>query len=101
MSGRFYSTQNWTKISKAQLARQPICEGCEVAPATLVDHVIEITKGGAKRDRRNLRSLCAACHNQRHGAERAGKQWVMPKHKGCDEHGVPRDPAHTWNKAEP
>jgi 5-methylcytosine-specific restriction endonuclease McrA len=59
MSGRFYSTANWQKIAKAQLAREPICQGCEAKPATVVDHIKPITpprfevrvasKSGAKR----------------------------------------------------
>ena len=95
---RLYSTHAWQKIRNAQLARQPLCEGCDPpAPATMVDHIEPITKGGAKRERGNLQSLCTACHNAKTGAEKAGKRWIPPKHRGCDEHGVPRDPEHHWH----
>jgi hypothetical protein len=51
--GRFYSTSNWTKISKVQLARQPVCQGCEAAAAVIADHVKPIKQGGAMRERAN------------------------------------------------
>ena len=97
MSGRFYSTANWQKIAKAQLQREPWCQGCDSAPATVVDHIEPITKGGAKRERTNLQSLCRACHQDKTGCEKAGRRWIPPKHRGCLPDGTPRDPLHHWN----
>ena len=95
MHDKFYSTNNWKRIRDAQLARAPVCQGCENAAATrpALDHIIPIKQGGAKRERAQLQSLCRPCHNAKTGAEKAGKQWIPPKHKGCDEHGVPNDPS--------
>ncbi|MCA1259418.1 HNH endonuclease [Nitratireductor aquimarinus] len=73
-----------------------MCEGCETAPATEVDHITPMRQGGAPRDRANLQSLCGTCHRQKTGAERAGKTWTPPKHRGCDVNGMPLDPAHPW-----
>ena len=94
---RFYDTANWKHIQKAQLAREPACQGCEQAPAMCVDHVKPITAGGAKRERSNLQSLCRACHDSKSGCDRDGRVWIPPKHRGCDEHGIPRDPHNAWN----
>lgn len=45
----------------------------------------------------NLRVLCRACHNSRHGADRA-----RPEAKGADLSGWPLSPDHPWNQpAEP
>jgi 5-methylcytosine-specific restriction endonuclease McrA len=40
--------------------------------AVIVDHVVPRKAGGAPLDPRNLRSLCRACDNRRHG-EKGGK----------------------------
>lgn len=93
---RFYSTANWQKIRAAQLAREPMCEACEEAPATVVDHILPITRGGAKRDPENLQSMCRPCHQDKTNAERAGERWVPLKYQGCFPDGSPRDPEHPW-----
>src|SRR5262249_50061350 len=88
---RFYSTANWQKIAARQLARQPLCQGCpNVVPATMVDHIIPIKAGGAKRDPANLQSLCRDCHAQKTRAEQHGYKWIARKHRGCDVDGAPR-----------
>jgi 5-methylcytosine-specific restriction endonuclease McrA len=97
---RFYSSANWQRIAKAQLARVPVCQGCEEQPATMVDHIIPIKQGGAMRERGNLQSLCVACHNAKTGAEKAGKRWIAPKHRGCDINGIPLDPDHEWRMGD-
>jgi 5-methylcytosine-specific restriction endonuclease McrA len=97
---RFYSTRNWQLIAKAQLARAPVCQGCEEAPAAMVDHITPIKQGGAMCERANLQSLCVACHNAKTGAEKVGKRWTPPKHRGCDELGVPLDPRHAWRMGD-
>lgn len=94
---RFYSTANWQAIRRKQLAKHPLCQGCVgIVPATVADHIRRITEGGAKRDPANLQSLCRACHQDKTAAERAGKTWTPPAHRGCFADGSPRDPAHPW-----
>jgi hypothetical protein len=88
---RFYSTANWQQIAAQQLARQPLCEACPtVVPATLVDHIIPIKAGGAKRDPANLQSLCRNCHAEKTKAEQYGRKWIPVKYRGCDVDGAPR-----------
>lgn len=94
---RLYDTAAWKKIQKAQLDREPVCQGCEEAPATVADHIVPIARGGAKRERANLQSLCCDCHQEKTNTEKAGRRWIPRKHKGCDVNGMPRDPLHPWN----
>ncbi|MCR4267088.1 HNH endonuclease signature motif containing protein [Nitratireductor sp. ZSWI3] len=101
MSNRFYGTANWQRIAARQLARKPICEGCETAPATLADHIVPIRQGGAMRDAANLQSLCRQCHAEKTGAEKAGRSWTPPKHRGAYSDGSPRDPNHPWFTGPP
>jgi len=66
MAGRFYNKQQWRRLRRQQLQRQPLCVLCEelgdLVPASQVDHVRAISDGGAPADLNNLRSLCASCH---------------------------------------
>ncbi|MGX1495174.1 5-methylcytosine-specific restriction endonuclease McrA [Labrenzia sp. MBR-25] len=101
MSGRFYSTSRWQKVAAKQLARAPICEGCEQRPATLVDHIKPIRQGGAKCDPENLQSLCRNCHAEKTAAERYGRTWTAPKLRGAFSDGSPRDPNHPWFTGPP
>lgn len=73
-----------------------MCESCERAPATQVDHITPISAGGARRDPANLQSLCHPCHSGKTTDQRAGRRWVPEKHRGCDVNGMPLDPAHPW-----
>lgn len=96
----FYSSSEWLRIRARQLARAPICEGCERAPASEVDHITPISAGGPKRDPANLQSMCGACHKGKTNAQRRGLQWTPEKHRGCDVNGFPRDPSHPWNASK-
>ena len=97
----FYKSADWLRIRARQLSRQPLCEACDPPrPAAHVDHIKRIRDGGAKREPSNLMSLCASCHNTKSRLEQAGRRWVMPKHRGCDARGTPRDPTHPWHAAE-
>lgn len=61
-ASKFYHSRAWKKVRDLQLAQSPLCEWCgEIA--TIADHRIPISQGGAKLDRSNLQSLCHACHN--------------------------------------
>lgn len=63
----FYSSAQWKRCRAIQLRADPLCADCltkgKTTPADTVDHVIELSRGGARFDPENLRSLCAPCHN--------------------------------------
>ena len=65
---RFYDRVAWKKVRALQLQLEPLCRECrkigKLTAATVVDHIIERSKGGADYDHNNLRSVCAPCHNE-------------------------------------
>jgi len=97
IAGSIYKTKRWERLSKRTLARDPVCVGCEDAPSRIADHIVPLTKGGAPFDQSNLQALCIACHNDKTAADALGIRWAMPKHRGCNADGSPRDPAHPWH----
>lgn len=63
---RVYDTSFWKKLRKQTLNRDNwLCCECarngKVKPATEVDHIIPLSKGGTN-DLSNLQSLCHECH---------------------------------------
>lgn len=71
------------RIRKRLLAQHPVCECCEEARATEVDHIIPVAGGersdlpyppgwgmGSLYDDSNLQCLCHECHNAKSSAER-------------------------------
>lgn len=64
---RFYHRAAWKKVRALQLQLEPLCRECRKAgkltAASVVDHIIERSKGGADYDLNNLRSVCVNCHN--------------------------------------
>lgn len=68
---RFYGTSQWRRLRDYYITRHPLCAECLrqglTTPAVIVDHIIPIADGGAELDESNLQSLCAACHNRKHG----------------------------------
>ena len=69
-----YSTSRWQRTRMAQLKREPLCRMCRsdgvVSAAVLVDHIREISDGGAVHDHANLQSLCCKCHARKTEIER-------------------------------
>ena len=63
----------WHKIRNLKLARNPLCERCEVAglvvPAVLVHHKDRNPKNNEPS---NHESLCDACHDKEHAKDRWG-----------------------------
>src|SRR5690606_17820675 len=94
----FRSSADWQRIRAAKLARDPLCEYCEQAPAVEVDHKKPIGSGGAMRDRANLASSCRSCHSSKTRTQAEGRHWTPPIYRGCDERGYPRDPEHPWHR---
>jgi 5-methylcytosine-specific restriction protein A len=62
----------WRKLRLLVLREVPVCETplCN-APATQVDHVIALARGGTD-ERTNLRSYCASCHARKTAIEDGG-----------------------------
>lgn len=55
----------WERISKMKRDECPICEVCNDAPATQVDHIVPFTDLNDPRRTRwtNLQSICNVCHS--------------------------------------
>lgn len=51
----------WRAVREQILAAHPTCARCG-APATLVDHVIPLRRGGHRLDPHNLQTMCRRCH---------------------------------------
>ncbi len=64
-----YNTQRWRKLSKIQLAENPLCVSCMDKGITRLakhsDHIIPIEQGGEPFDQANLQSLCIRCHSSK------------------------------------
>ncbi|MBH1979405.1 MAG: HNH endonuclease [Comamonadaceae bacterium] len=84
----------WRKLRAYVLAESPLCEHCAerglVVPATDVDH---IDNDPSNNSMANLSSQCHECHSRKTQAD-MGKSVAW----GCDQHGMPLDPCHPWNK---
>lgn len=59
----YWSSANWRKKRAAVLREHPFCSICG-KPATEVDHIIPLRKGGTD-DNFNLRALCKKCHSSK------------------------------------
>lgn len=73
-----YNSRRWRALRQLHLQEQPLCVVCrvenQVEPATVVDHIRPINRGGRPWDRENLQSLCNRHHNQKSGRERHDTQ---------------------------
>ncbi len=84
----FYNTRAWKdKLRKDYITNNPFCEQCAkmgiIKEGRVIDHIIPISQGGAKRDERNYQTLCDQCHNVKRGRERHGKvQEYQLNHNG-------------------
>lgn len=77
----FYNTREWKdRLRKQYISNNPFCTECnrlgKVEIATVVDHIIPISKGGAAKDERNYQSLCKYHHDVKRGKERHG--FILP-----------------------
>lgn len=80
---RIYNTARWKSLRLKKLMIKPLCEVCNQALATEVDHIIPFLTGLTDRQKlrlgfnyANLQSICHNCHLIKHG--KAIKQ-------NCDE----------------
>ena len=98
MTSRLYDSARWKRLRRLVLTSEPMCRMCaEIGKATLAsvaDHVTPIAAGGDPWSLDNLQPLCAPCHD---GAK--AEQESTGRIRGCDEHGVPLDPAHPWRRS--
>jgi 5-methylcytosine-specific restriction protein A len=66
---RFYQRKAWKSVRALQLQLEPLCRQCrkqgKLTAASIVDHVLPITEGGAELDLNNLQSLCKPCHERK------------------------------------
>lgn len=64
----------WPRIRARVLFDEPLCrhcaEGGRVTAASEVDHIVPLSRGGARLDRRNLQPLCGECHRAKTLADR-------------------------------
>lgn len=79
----------WRKLRASVLREVPLCEYCQAAPASEVDH---LDNDPTNNERSNLVSACKPCHSRK-TQEDQGKRAAW----GCDEKGMPLDPRHPWN----
>ena len=88
------NSEAWYRLRRSVLAEQPLCQYCPpgvITPATEVDHK---NNDPADNSRENLVSCCKPCHSIKTMADLYGR----PARMGCDEHGMPINPAHHWNQ---
>jgi 5-methylcytosine-specific restriction protein A len=63
-SSRGYDYQ-WQRLRDVYIRNNPVCEiqtHCSNGPAIEVDHIRELSQGGARLDQDNLQSTCRRCH---------------------------------------
>ncbi len=68
--------RHWRRFRLAYLNENPLCvrcmEGGRVVPATIVDHIIPLSQGGAHKDEANSQSLCKYHHDLKTATEDGG-----------------------------
>ena len=82
------------EIRRKHLRLHPLCVRCmargTVRPATQVDHVVALTKGG-KEEPSNRQSLCDDCHTDKTNEDNG---YTVRPSVGVD--GVPQGGGHHW-----
>lgn len=66
----------WKKYRDVYLKTHPLCVMClaerRIVPATVVDHIVPVNKGGDFWDAANHQALCASCHGVKTATEDGG-----------------------------
>lgn len=74
---KLYHSVKWRKMREQVLMADPMCRKCaeygRYGMATVVDHIVPVTRGGDFYDFDNLQPLCAYCHNAKSARERWSK----------------------------
>jgi len=83
----FYVSKEWRRFQKWFISRHPLCTECGQV-GRHVHHIREIKAGGEPLAESNCRTLCAACHNKRHGNRAAGKLYSYETMHREPEYGV-------------
>lgn len=84
---------DWKRARNEKLRDTPYCETCG-APATQVDHVLPVSRGG-DHQQFNLRSSCQSCHSRKTAKYDGG--FGNRKKGACPELiAVPRLPAEVY-----
>jgi len=65
---KIYKSARWRRVREIILSSYPFCKICG-KPASVVDHITPIERGGAIWNDRNLQSLCKRCHNKKTAKE--------------------------------
>ena len=92
MKGDFVDKRRWRRLKARVLMERPLCEACAgITPSAHVDHIIPRDKGGALYDVANLQALCVSCHSAKTACDKVGREWIKPKHRGCNIDGSPRE----------
>lgn len=92
-----YSTATWQRLRAAKLSASPLCEACirreVVEPASVVDHIIAIAKGGDPfPPLSGLMAMCEPCHNAKTNAkDHPNASGFRRALKGFDVDGNPID----------
>lgn len=80
-NSKFYNSRTWRKLRKFVLDKHPLCIECErkglTTIATVGDHIVAITQGGAPLDESNIQPLCKKCHDSKSGKESGGRSGGM------------------------
>jgi 5-methylcytosine-specific restriction protein A len=70
--GKFYHSTTWRKLRAKHIQSNPLCVKCKAnglvvdcSKGGVVDHIVEINKGGHATDSNNLQTLCASCHGKK------------------------------------
>lgn len=66
---RIYNLAVWDRMRALVLAKEPLCRACSKKGlsrlARAVDHIVDVSAGGAPFDEANLQPLCISCHNSK------------------------------------
>jgi len=73
---KFYNSKGWRILSRQERSKNRRCCNCNKLYPDIsnlvLDHIIPISLGGSKYDRRNHEVLCHSCHNKKSGKEAHG-----------------------------
>ena len=88
-AARGYDKDHW-RWRHAVFQRDSHCRMCGAPgqPSDHADHIVPVNHGGPRLAVSNGQRLCRTCHNSVKQAQ--DKSGVV---RGCDEHGIPLDPA--------